>query len=127
MPRTKIRFDKISQLQPWAGQIIIEEVAEESALHQPVDPDHPIVLAGRGSARNPKKNLEAPAVYLVRAVGEGVTKCKEGDWVIMSWRAVMPESEACMTTLNIREGNFALVIEDSIAGTIKSLSTLVDN
>jgi len=122
MPRTQIKFEKVSQVKLWSGQILIEDVSEESPIDIPVDPDHPIVLAGRGSHRNPKKNLESPAVYLVRAVGPDVDKCKTGDWVIMAWVAVLESHPAMMTTFNIREGNFALCIEDSIAGTIKSLS-----
>jgi len=121
MPRTKIRFDNISQLNLWEGQICLEEVGEERAIDVPPE-EELVVLAGRGSHRNPKKNIDPAATYLVRRVGPGVTKCKVGDWVLLGWQAVNePSSPTFISTFAIKGGNFALCVEGSIAGAIKSL------
>lgn len=123
MPRTKIRFEKIKQLRLMPGQIVIEDVPEENPLHIPVE-DKKIVIAGRGSARNPKRNLEPPAIYLVRETGPGVEVCKQGDWVMLKYAAVCPDRPEMLSSFYIEEGSFALIVEDSVAGTVKSLASV---
>jgi hypothetical protein len=120
---SKIRFQSISQIELMPDQLIIEDVPErESPLDIPKEEG--IVLAGVGTNRNPKHQRQTPGVYLVRKVGSDVSIVKPGDWVLLTWRAVMPESECCLNNFSIKEGDFAVCIEGSIAAKVRSASAV---